>query len=113
MQDAEKADTSSQMLRISGNLKQCSGTGLEQESKQDSFVLPHQRHQNMRNAEDQVIIADRKQFAFTGVEPLLAGVGLTLWTVTIPAGTVRGGFVAAATASITMSRRALRFGNAR
>ena len=103
MQDADKADTSAQMLRISGNLKQCGGAGLEQESKQNPLVLPDQRHQSMGNAEDQVIIADRKQFALTGAEPLFAGAGLTLWTVTIPAGAVRGGFVAAANASIAMS----------
>src|SRR5205085_2568172 len=40
----------------------------------------------MRNAEDEVEVTDGKQFALTGAEPLLAGIGLTFWTVTIAAG---------------------------
>jgi hypothetical protein len=103
MQDAEKADVGTKMFRVGGHLEQCRSAGLEQESKENPLVLPDQRHQAMRDAEDQMIVADRKQFALTSAQPLLAGVGLTLGTVAIPAGTVRSSFVAAANASITMS----------
>src|SRR5665213_4107187 len=88
MQDAEKADVRAPMLRVGGNLKQCGRTGLEQESKEDLLVLPDQRDQSMWNAEDQVIVADRQQFALTGAKPLLSGIGLTLGAVTIAAGEI-------------------------
>src|SRR4051812_20768654 len=91
------------MLGISGHLQQGRRRSLKQESKEDFLVLPHQRHQGMRNAEDQVIIAHRQQLALPSAEPLLAGVGLALRTVTIAAGAVRGGFVAATNTSIAMA----------
>ena len=57
----------------------------------------------MRNAEDKVVVTDGKQFAFTGTEPLLTGIGLAFWTVAIAAGAVRDGFVPAASALIAMA----------
>jgi hypothetical protein len=42
----------------------------------------------MRNAENKVIVTDGKEFAFTGAEPLLAGIGLAFWTVAVAAGAV-------------------------
>jgi hypothetical protein len=55
------------------------------------------------NAEDQVIVADRKQFALTSAEPLLAGIRLAFGAMPISAGAVRGGFVAAADALIAVT----------
>ena len=103
MQDAEKADLRTQMFRISGNLEQCGGAGLKQKSEKDPLVLPDQRHQCMRNTEDEMIVADGKQFALTGAEPLLAGIGLAFWTVAIAAGVVGDGFIPAASALINMA----------
>ena len=57
----------------------------------------------MRNAEDEVEVTDGKQFALTRAEPLLAGIGLAFWTVTIAAGAVRDGFIPAANALIAMA----------
>ena len=98
-----KPIASAKMFRVGGHFEQCSGAGLEQEGEQDPLVLPHQRHQCMRNAEDEVEVADRKQFALTGAQPLLAGVGLAFWTVAIAAGAVRDGFIPAASALIAMA----------
>src|SRR4051812_5410323 len=56
MQHAQKADLGPQMLRISRYLSQRGGTSLEQESKQRLLVLPDQRHEPMRQAEDEVVI---------------------------------------------------------
>ena len=56
----------------------------------------------MRNAENKVIVTDGKQFAFPGAEPLLAGIRLAFWTVTVAAGAVRDGFITAASALIAM-----------
>jgi hypothetical protein len=50
-----------------------------------------------------MIVAHRKKFMLTSANPLLTGVCLALWTVTIPAGAVRGGFVPALQALIAMS----------
>jgi len=57
----------------------------------------------MRNTEDEVEVTDGKQFALTGAQPLLAGICLAFWTVTIAAGAVRDGFIPAASASIAMA----------
>lgn len=102
MQDAEKADGRAQVLRIGGDLKQGGGAGLEQESKENSFVLPDQRRQSVRNTENKMIVADGKQFALPGAEPLLAGIRLAFWTVTVTAGAIRDGFITAASALIAM-----------
>jgi hypothetical protein len=40
----------------------------------------------VRDAEDKVIVADRQEFLLAGAQPLLPGIGLALWTVTIPTG---------------------------
>ena len=57
----------------------------------------------MRNAEDEVEVINRKQLALAGAEPLLAGIGLAFWTVTIAAGAVRDGFIPAVSALIAMA----------
>ena len=56
----------------------------------------------MRNAEDQVIIANGKQFALPGAEPLLAGIGLAFGAVAVAAGAVRDGFVTTTNTLIAM-----------
>lgn len=67
----------------------------------------------MGNAEDEVVVTNGKQFAFTGAEPLLAGIGLAFWTVTIAAGAVRNGFIPATSAFDRDGRRVQQFGNVR
>src|SRR5208283_1872547 len=66
------------------------------------LVLPNQRDQRMRHAEDQVKVANRQQFPSPGAQPLLPGVGLALRTVPVSAGVVRDGLIPAANALIAM-----------
>src|SRR6516162_1068842 len=67
------------------------------------LVLPDQRDQRVRHAEDQVKVANRQQFPSSGAQPLLPGIGLALWTVPVSAGVVRDGLMPAAHASIAMA----------
>ena len=53
--------------------------------------------------EDEVDVATRQQFAFTGTQPLLARIGLAFWTMAVAAGVVRDGFMPAAGALIQMA----------
>src|SRR6516225_4095372 len=66
------------------------------------LVLPDQRDQRVRHAEDQVKVANRQQFPSPGAQPLLPGIGLALWTVPVAAGVVRDGLMPAANALIAM-----------
>jgi len=50
------------------------------------LVLPDQRDQRVRHAEDQVKVANRQQFPSPGAQPLLPGIGLALGTVPVAAG---------------------------
>ena len=54
--------------------------------KQDPLILPDQRHQRVRYAEDQVIIAHRQEFPLPLVQPLFPRIGLALRTMSVPAG---------------------------
>src|SRR5271165_3835 len=67
------------------------------------LVLPNQRDQRVRHAEDQVKIPNRQQFPSPGAQPLLPGVGLALWTVPVSARVVRDGLMPAANALIAMA----------
>ena len=102
MQNAEEADLGTEMLGIGSDFQQGCGAGLEQEREENPLVLPDQRDQRVRHAEDQVIVAHRQQFLLAGAQPLLAGVGLALRTVAISAGVVRDGLMAAANTLIAM-----------
>src|SRR5271166_4500477 len=66
------------------------------------LVLPDQRDQRVRHAEDQVEVANRQQFSSPGAQPLLPGIGLALGTVPVAAGVVRDGLMPAANALIAM-----------
>src|SRR6202521_567734 len=52
MENAQEADLSPEVLGIGSDFQQCLGAGLEQELEQDPLVLPHQRNQRVRHAED-------------------------------------------------------------
>src|SRR6516164_1164425 len=88
MQDAEEADLRTEMFGIGGQFQQGGCGGLEQESEQNFFVLPHQWNQGVRHAEDQMKIVHRQQLLLTFSEPLLTGMGLAFRTMPVPAGVV-------------------------
>jgi hypothetical protein len=103
MEDAEAAGFSAKVFWIGCYFQQRRRTGFEQESEQNLLVLPDQRHQCMRDAEDQMKVAHRKQFSLSGAEPFLASVRLALRTVAITAGVVGDGLITAVSALIAMS----------
>ena len=68
MQNAEEADLGTEASWICRNFQQGCGTGIEQESEQLPLVLPDQRDQCVRHAEDQVEVANRQQFPSPSVQ---------------------------------------------
>src|SRR5216683_1227923 len=67
------------------------------------LVLPHQRHQCVRHAEDQMIVVHGQQFLLALGEPLVASVGLALGTVPVTTRGVGDGLIAAVGTLIAMS----------
>lgn len=103
MQNTEEADLSPEVSGIGRNFQQRGSAGFEQEAEKDLLVLPNQRNQRMRHAEDEMEIAHREQFPIPGTQPLLACVGLALRAVAVSAGVIRDGLMSAAYALIAMS----------
>ena len=102
MQDAEESDLRAEMFGVGGHFQQGGRRGLEQESKQDLLILPDQRHEAVRHAEDQVVVAYRQEFLLPLMQPLLPGIGLTLRAVPITARVVRDGLITAAQALVAV-----------
>src|ERR1700733_9954524 len=85
MKHAEKADLRSQVFRISRDLDQRFSARPEQKVVKSLLVLQCQRGQVMRKREDYMKVRNFQQVFSTFSQPLLAGVGLTLRAVPIPA----------------------------
>ena len=64
--------------------------------------MPDQRHEAVRHAEDQVVVAYRQEFLLPLMQPLLPGIGLTLRAVPITARVVRDGLITAAQALVAV-----------
>ena len=103
MQDGQEAGLSAKMLGIGGDFEQRGGTGFEQQREEPPLVLPHQRDQRVRHAEDQVIVTHGQKFLLPPHEPPVAGVGLALRAVPVAAGVIGDGLMAATGALIAMS----------
>ena len=91
------------MLGIACHFEQRLGTGLEQQIVEELLVLQGQRGEPVRKSEDHVHIGSGQQFPTARLQPTVAGVGLTLGTVPIPARIVRDGAIPAARTLIPMS----------
>ena len=85
MQNAEKADFDPETLGVSGHFQQCGSRSLKEKRKQELLVLPHQRDQLMRDADNNVEVFNGQQFLTAFPEPFLTCVDLALWAVSIPA----------------------------
>jgi hypothetical protein len=103
MQDGQEAELCAETLGIGSDIEQRGGTGLEEQGKQLPFVLPHQRHKRMWNAEDQVVVVDGQQLLLPLAKPLIARTGLALGAMSITAGVVRDGLMSAVGAGIAMT----------
>src|ERR1700686_362808 len=79
VQDAEKADLGTEMLWVRGNFQQTGSSGIEQESEQCLLVLPDQRGEQVRNAEDEMKIVHRQQFLLALRKPLEEAAVAVCW----------------------------------
>ena len=103
MQNAEEPDLCAQMLGVGSNLQQRGRTGLEKQLEENLLVLPNEWDQCAWDAEDQVVVIHRQQLLLASGQPLVPRVGLALRAMTIPAGIIRDGLMAAAVALIAVS----------
>jgi hypothetical protein len=103
VEHAEEADFGAQMAGITRDFEQGLGAGAEQEIVDDLLVLQGQRSEPVRKGEDDMEVASRQEFLATRLQPLVAGGGLTLGAVSIPAGIVGDGAIPAAGTLIPMS----------
>ena len=112
VQDAEKSELGPEMLGVGRHFQQGGRRGLEQEGEKDPLVLPDQRHERMRQAEDQVVVTHGQEFLLALVQPLLPGTRLTLRAMPVTAGVVRDGLIPATEAAVAVpaqrSRTAVR-----
>ena len=103
MQDAQEADLGAEMAEVCRNLQQGFGASAEQKIIEELLVLQRQRRQLVRQGKDQMEVTHRQEFLLAGSKPLLPRGRLTLGAVSIPAGVVRDGLIAAARTLVTMS----------
>lgn len=62
MKHTEKADLGAEMFGVGGNFDQCVGTGAEDQTVEQFFVLQRQRCQLMGERENDMSIGGREQF---------------------------------------------------
>jgi hypothetical protein len=91
MKDAEKANLSSQVFRIGGNLQESCGAGSEQERVNQLLVMKRQRSNCVGNRKNQMHVGNGEEFPLAGRQPLLPGMVQTLRTMPVPAAVVRDG----------------------
>jgi hypothetical protein len=103
VEHTQEADLRAEMLRIGSDFLQGCGAGAEQEIVDDLLVLQGQPRQLVGDCKDDMHIVDRQQFLAAPGEPLVASVGLALWTVSGTAGVERDGLVAALAAAVQMA----------
>ena len=103
VQNGQEAKLCAEMPGIASDVEQRGGTGFEQKGRELPLVLPHQRHKHMRQAEDQVVVADGQQFQLSLGQPPIACTGLTFRAVPVAAGVIGDGQMSAAHARIAMT----------
>jgi hypothetical protein len=89
VEHTEEADFGAKMLGITSDFEEGFGASLQQQMVQDFLVLQGEWGQLMGQGEDNMDVARREKLLTTRLEPSLAGVGLTLWAVPVPAAVVR------------------------
>ena len=103
VQHAEETDLGAEMPGIAGDFEQSFGAGAEQKIVDDLLVLQGQGCQLPRQSENDMDIGGGQQFAVPCLQPAVAGIALTFWTMTIAARVVRDGGMSAVGTLITMS----------
>jgi len=85
MEHGEETDFGAEMAGIAGDFEQGLGTGAEQQVIEDLLVLQGQRGEATRKGEDDMDIRGGQELATARLQPLVAGVGLALGTVSVAA----------------------------
>jgi len=85
MEHGEETDFGAEMAGIAGDFEQGLGTGAEQQVIEDLLVLQGQRGEATRKGEDDMDIRGGQELATARLQPLVAGVGLALGTVSLAA----------------------------
>ena len=99
----EKADLGAQMLRIGSDGGQGLGSGSEENTVDEIFVLVSDGSDGFGNGEDDMKIVRVENFGRSFFNPLSTCEGLTLWTVAVAAAVVTGPLVIAAVAALEMT----------
>jgi hypothetical protein len=106
VQDTEEADFRSQVPGIARNFEKSFGTGAEQQTVDDLFILQGQRSQPVWKREDYMDVARREKLSSACCDPPLPGRGLTLRAVAIATAVIGdGGAMPAAGALIEMTAK--------
>ena len=103
MQDAQETNLCSQMLRVSGHLKECGGAGLEQQAIEHFRIVLTEWIQLVRDGEDHMKVGHAEHFFLAGGKPALACLRLALWAMAIAARVIRDGLMAALWTVIDMA----------
>ena len=88
VEDRKKTHAGAQVLGVSGNRLQRSGTGFKQDFVDDLPVLEGQCIQRFRDGEDDMEVLDGQQFSLAPLDPLGPRQVLAFRTVAIAAGVV-------------------------
>jgi len=100
VQDTEEADFRSQVPGIARNFEKSFGTGAEQQTVDDLFILQGQRSQPVWKREDYMDVARREKLSSACCDPPLPGRGLTLRAVAIATAVIGDGGAMPATGAL-------------
>jgi hypothetical protein len=103
MEHRYEADSRTQMFAVGGDLQEGFGCGAKEHAVNCPLVLKSQGSEHLRQREDDVKVLDRQQLSSTLDEPCRAGGALTLWAMTITAGTIRDRAVSAMVALLDVA----------
>src|SRR3989441_5400787 len=103
VQDADHADLCAQVFAIDSDLQQGLRAGGEQQVVEQTRVLQRQHIEFVGHSEYDMEVTDGQEFTFTGRQPALARLRLTLGAVPISARVVRDSLMTAARAGIAMA----------
>jgi len=103
VQDAQKTNLRSQVLRVGRDFQEGGRAGLKQEVIEYFRMVLAKWNQLMRDGEDHMEIGHAEHLSFAGGEPALARLRLALWAVPIAARVIRDGLMAASRTGIDMA----------
>src|SRR6266700_6557415 len=103
VQDADHADLCAQVFAIDSDLQQGLRAGGEQQVVEQTRVLQRQHLEFVGHSEYDMEVTDGQEFAFSGRQPALARLRLTLGAVPVSARVVRDSLMTAARAGIAMA----------